>query len=100
MQRLQRQAKKALRHKELRDQIHELDLSIGSHEYMALGESIGETPRRIGRGEPPNLKSPAAARASLETDLESTRLAMVEAEKLIEQAGASRLEVPRVHPAG
>ena len=92
MQRLQRQAKKALRHKELRDQIHELDLSIGSHEYMALGESIGETRAELD-AVTAQLEVTGSRSASLETDLESTRLAMVEAEKLIEQAGASRLEV-------
>ncbi|WP_449246876.1 chromosome segregation protein SMC [Desulfarculus baarsii] len=91
MARLQRQAKKAMRHKELRDKIRELDLALGSFEFAALGQAHGEVSAEL-----------AAATAQLEltqrnlsiqeTDLERARLAMLEAEQLIDQAGAKRLE--------
>jgi len=91
MNRLQRQAKKAQLHKELRNQIRELDLNIASHEYDRLTrelEDLDAEAEAVGA----QLLLANQRVTGLETDLETMKVQLVSAEQEISQAGAKRLE--------
>ncbi|KMY66038.1 hypothetical protein AAU61_18915 [Desulfocarbo indianensis] len=91
MNRLQRQAKKAQLHKELRNQIRELDLNIASHEYDRLSrelEDLDAEAEAVGA----QLLLANQRVTGLETDLETMKVQLVSAEQEISQAGAKRLE--------
>jgi chromosome segregation protein len=91
MERLKRQAKKAERHKVIRDQVRELDLSIASFEFKQLSQGIGEASAEE-EAAAAGLQLAQQRLSSLETDLETARLALLEAEEEIRSSGARRLE--------
>ncbi|MCF8117905.1 MAG: chromosome segregation protein SMC, partial [Desulfarculaceae bacterium] len=91
MERLKRQAKKAQRHKELRDQIRDLDLSVSSFEYRQFTEEITEVSAES-EAAGTSLELAGQRLAGLEADLETARLELLEAEEEIRDSGARRLE--------
>ncbi len=91
MARLQRQAKKAQRHKELRDQIRVLDLNVASFEYRQFSQEITEVSAES-EAAGTSLELAGQRLAALEADLETARLELLEAEEEIRDSGARRLE--------
>jgi chromosome segregation protein len=91
MARLQRQAKKAQRHKELRSRIRELDLNLQSHEYQRLTSRIQEVDSEA-EAVGAQLLLANQRVTGLETDLETMKVQLVQAESEISQAGQRRLE--------
>ncbi|MCB2226477.1 MAG: chromosome segregation protein SMC [Desulfarculaceae bacterium] len=91
MERLKRQAKKAQRHKELRDQIRVLDLNVSSFEYRQFTEEISEVSAEA-EAAGTSLELAGQRLAALEADLETARLELLEAEEEIRDSGARRLE--------
>ncbi len=91
MNRLQRQAKKAQRHQELRAQIRELDLNIASYEYQRLTRELEELDAEA-EAVGAQLLLANQRVTGLETDLETMKVQLVNAEQEISQAGTKRLE--------
>lgn len=91
MERLKRQAKKAQVHKELRDQIRALDLNVAGFEYRHYNEEISQV-RAEADAAGTSLELANQRLAGLETDLETARLELMEAEEEIRDSGARRLE--------
>ncbi len=91
MGKLQRQAKKAQRHQELRQRIRELDLNISSHEYRRLSDELGEVESEseaVGA----QLLLTGQRVTGLETDQETLKVRLVQAEQNIAEAGERRLK--------
>ena len=91
MERLKRQAKKAQVHKELREQIRELDLNVASFEFSQYNQEITQV-RAEADAAGTSLELANQRLAGLETDLETARLELLEAEEEIRDSGARRLE--------
>lgn len=91
MERLKRQAKKAQAHKTLREQIRELDLNVSSFEYRQYNQEISQV-RAEADAAGTSLELANQRLAGLETDLETARLELMEAEEEIRDSGARRLE--------
>ncbi|MEW5911612.1 MAG: chromosome segregation protein SMC [Thermodesulfobacteriota bacterium] len=91
MERLRRQAKKAERHKEIRDRIRELDLAIASFEYHQLSQRLDQTAAEE-EAAAAGLELAQQRMGALETDLETARLELLQAEEEIRSSGARRLE--------
>ena len=91
MERLKRQAKKAQRHKELREQIRTLDLNVSSFEFKKYCLEINEVAAES-EAAGTSLELAGQRLAALETDLETARLELLEAEEEIRDSGARRLE--------
>ncbi len=91
MNRLQRQAKKAQRYKELRTQVRELDLNIASYEYDRLTRQLQDLEAEA-EAVGAQLLLANQRVTGLETDLETMKVQLVSAEQEINQAGTKRLE--------
>jgi chromosome segregation protein len=89
MRRLERQAKKAQRHKEIRDRIKELDLNISSHEYQELCNDLTQA-RNESDALGAQLLLANQRVTGLETELETIKLQLINAEQEISVAGEAR----------
>lgn len=90
MARLQRQAKKAERHREVRRRIRDLDLAISSLEYDQLSGRLheaGAEAEAVGA----RLLLAQQRLTGLETDQETLRVRLVAAEQEIDAAGSRKL---------
>jgi chromosome segregation protein len=91
MRRLERQAKKAQRHQEIRERIKELDLNISSHEYQELCESLNQACNdsdAVGA----QLLLANQRVTGLETELETIKVQLVSAEQEITSKGEARFK--------
>ena len=80
---LQRQAKKALRYKDLKSQAQELDLRLSSQEFHNIQATVAESTSQL--GEKSEQRAAGLAKiAELENRVQSVRLEQVEKEKKIQ----------------
>ncbi|MCB2188516.1 MAG: chromosome segregation protein SMC [Deltaproteobacteria bacterium] len=91
MERLQRQAKKALRHQELTTQVRDLDLTLSCLEFHLLSERLAEADAEH-QALLAQLEVAQDRAAALELDLETARLSFAQAEEDINLTGRERLE--------
>ncbi len=91
MERLKRQSKKAQAHRDLKTRIRELDLNLASHQYAQLCAD-GNAAQAEADAVAAQLLLAGQRVTTLETELETLRVRLIEAEEEIAQAGARRLE--------
>jgi len=91
MERLKRQSKKAQAHRDLKTRIRELDLNLASHQYAQL-RADGNAAQAEADAVAAQLLLAGQRVTTLETELETLRVRLIEAEEEIAQAGARRLE--------
>ncbi|MCA1905451.1 MAG: chromosome segregation protein SMC [Desulfarculus sp.] len=91
MERLKRQSKKAQAHRDLKTRIRELDLNLASHQYAQL-RADGAATQAEADAVAAQLLLASQRVTTLETELETLRVRLIEAEEEIAQAGARRLE--------
>lgn len=90
MTRLQRQAKKAQKHQELRKNIRELDLNIASHEFNRLSTGLSDLSSESDAVGAQLLLANQRV-TGLETDQETLKVHLVQAEQNIAESGDLRL---------
>ena len=91
MERLKRQSKKAQAHRDLKTRIRELDLNLASHQYARLCADGGAAQAEADAVAAQLLLAGQRV-TTLETELETLRVRLLEAEEEISQAGSRRLE--------